>query len=308
MMSNAPNASGLSGISQPPAIAASTRPSRRSPERLAERDGPRRARVGGRQDRPADVEGDAEVGRRRAAEDGQGQVGRDLADAPLEVALVLLLGVGDPAERRAEVDPDPLRVRRAAARPASDPASSSASRPATRPNWLNRSSWRAVLGGIQASGSKSSTCAATCERNGGRIEAVDPARPASGRPAARPGTRRAGADRGDDADPGDPDPASVGHADRSVSARVGRRSSASASARALNVRQRPAGDRPGEGAVDERRERRDARPEVVVDRHATAAARAARSARSRPSRASPRRRGRTAAGASPARSRSGSAR
>ena len=31
MMSNAPNASGLSGISTPPAIAASTRPSRRSP-------------------------------------------------------------------------------------------------------------------------------------------------------------------------------------------------------------------------------------------------------------------------------------
>ncbi len=31
MMSKAPNASGLSGISQPPAMAASTRPSRRSP-------------------------------------------------------------------------------------------------------------------------------------------------------------------------------------------------------------------------------------------------------------------------------------
>ena len=30
-MSNAPNASGLSGISHPPAMAASTRPSRRSP-------------------------------------------------------------------------------------------------------------------------------------------------------------------------------------------------------------------------------------------------------------------------------------
>ncbi len=112
MMSNAPNASGLSGISQPPAIAASIRPSRRSPERLAERDGPRRARVGRREDRPADVEGDAEVGRRRAAEDGEGEVRRDRADAPLEVALVLLLRVGDAAQRRAEVDADPLRVRR----------------------------------------------------------------------------------------------------------------------------------------------------------------------------------------------------
>ena len=53
-------------------------------------------------------------------------------------------------------------------------ASSSARRPATIPNWLNRSSWRAVFGGIQASGSKSSTWAATWERNGRRVEAVDP--------------------------------------------------------------------------------------------------------------------------------------
>ncbi len=45
-------------------------------------------------------------------------------------------------------------------------ASSSASRPATSPNWLNRSSCRAVFAGIHASGSKSSTWAATCERNG----------------------------------------------------------------------------------------------------------------------------------------------
>ena len=81
------------------------------PERLAERDRARRARVGGRQDRAADVERDAEVGRRSATEDGQREIWCDLADALLEVALVLCLGVGDATERRAEVDPDPLRVR-----------------------------------------------------------------------------------------------------------------------------------------------------------------------------------------------------
>ena len=42
-------------------------------------------------------------------------------DAALEVALVLLLGVGDAAERRAEVDPDPLRVGGRRRRPAPGP-------------------------------------------------------------------------------------------------------------------------------------------------------------------------------------------
>ena len=135
-------------------------------ERLAERDRARRARVGGRQDRPADIERDAEVGRRRAAEDRQREVRCDLPDALLEIALVLFLGIGDPAERRPEIDPDPLRVRAAVRARASARRRRAPAGPATSPNWLNRSSWRAVLGGIQASGSKSSTCAATCERNG----------------------------------------------------------------------------------------------------------------------------------------------
>ncbi len=82
-------------------------------ERLAQRDRPRRARVGGRQDRAADVERDAEVGRRRAAEDRQRKVRRHLPDPLLEIALVLLLGVGDAAQRGPEVDPDPLRMRAA---------------------------------------------------------------------------------------------------------------------------------------------------------------------------------------------------
>ena len=74
-------------------------------------------------------------------------------------------------------------------------ASSSASRPATSPNWLNRSSWRAVFGGIQASGSKSSTWAATWRAERRRIEAVDPSAPASA--GSQPGAERvdAGPDR-----------------------------------------------------------------------------------------------------------------
>ena len=258
MMSNAPNASGLSGISQPPAIAASTRPSRRSPERLAERDRARRARVGGRQDRPADVERDAEVGRRRAAEDGQREVRRDRRMPLLEVALVLLLGVGDAAERRAEVDPDPLRVAPRRRRPGVSPASSSASRPATSPNWLNRSSWRAVFGGIQASGSKSSTWAATCERNGlgskrsMRLTGERPARRPA-RNASTPGARSAVMT---------PMPViqmrrrSVMAEDSPASAGLGL--VGEGLGERLERRQRPAGDRPREDAVDERREARRA--------------------------------------------------
>ena len=133
-------------------------------QRLADGDRPRGARIGGREDRPADAERDPEVRRRGTTEHGQGEVRRDLADAALEVALMLLLGVGDATERRAEVDPGPLG-RRCSPAPGTKPASSSASRPTTSPNWLNRSSERAVLGGIHASGSKSSTWAATCDRN-----------------------------------------------------------------------------------------------------------------------------------------------
>ena len=135
-------------------------------ERLAQRDRARRARVGGRQDRPADVERDAEVGRGRAAEDRQREVGRHLADPALEVARRAA-----PRHRRCRRAPSRDRSRSVPGLPPPStpgviPASSSASRPATSPNWLNRSSWRAVFGGIQASGSKSSTWAATCERNG----------------------------------------------------------------------------------------------------------------------------------------------
>src|SRR4029077_19338086 len=81
-------------------------------ERLAQRDRARGARVGGREDRSAYAQRDAEVGGRRAAEHGAREVRGGASDSPLEVALVLLLGVGDAAKGRSEIDPDPFRLRR----------------------------------------------------------------------------------------------------------------------------------------------------------------------------------------------------
>jgi len=89
-------------------------------ERLADPHRAGGARVGRRQDRAADIERDAEIGRRRTAEDGQRQGRGDLPDALLDVALVLLLGERDAAERRAEVDADALG-RRSAVRPGAKP-------------------------------------------------------------------------------------------------------------------------------------------------------------------------------------------
>ena len=191
MMSNAPNASGLernlaaAGDRRiDPAVA-------QVAERFAERHGARGARVGGRQDRPADVERDAEVGRRRAAEDGEREVRGDLADALAPGSA----RAAPPRRRcrraRSRGRSRSVRARRRRPAPGRIRASSRASRPATRPNWLNRSSWRAVLGGIQASGSKSSTWAATCERNGLgsnrsiRLTGERPARSPAGRRRAR---------------------------------------------------------------------------------------------------------------------------
>ena len=167
MMSNAPKASGLSGTSHAAGdrrvdrrrrgSRSSASPSATAPdahELAVERIGPRTSRAIPR------LAGAAPPNTASA------RFGATGLDPALEVALVLLLGVGDPAERAAEVDPDPLAGARRRASPGRSPASSRASRPATSPNWLNRSSWRAVFGGIQASGSKSSTWAATWQRNG----------------------------------------------------------------------------------------------------------------------------------------------
>ena len=112
MRSKAPNASGDSGHSTPPAIAASISPVRIAPIASPIATAPRRARVGGGQDRPADVEGDAEVGRRGPAEDGEREGGGDRSQAARQVLLVLALGERDAAQRRPEVDPDPLAIGR----------------------------------------------------------------------------------------------------------------------------------------------------------------------------------------------------
>ena len=202
------------------------------PERLADRDRTRRARVGGRQDRPADVEGDAEVGRRRPAEHGKREVRRDRLDPALEVALVLLLRVGDATERRAEIDPDPPRVGRAprARRQAGVVEREAAghqaelAEPVELPGGLGRHPGERVevvdLGRHLAA-----------ER--ARVEAIDPLDRRAG--GAQPGPERVetGPARGDDPEPGDPDAPPVGHAGGPIGVAIPPAWSASASA--LNV-------------------------------------------------------------------------
>ena len=173
MRSNAPNASGDSGHSTPPAIAASISPARIAPSASPIATAPRRARVGGRQDRPADVERDAEVRRRGPAEHREREGGGDRAQAAREVLLVLRLGEGDAAQRRPEVDPDPLAVGRpvhARHEPGvghrhAPGREAELARTGRAPRTARASMWSA--------GSKSSTWAATCDRNGRRVEAVD---------------------------------------------------------------------------------------------------------------------------------------
>ena len=137
------------------------------------------------------------------------------------------------------------------------------------PIWLNRSSRRAWSAGMKSSGSKSSTWAATCDRNGdGSNRSMRLDRRARG---PHPGTERLDADAagGHDPDAGDPDASSVGHDDGFVV-------DGAAGLDGLGERpergQRPTGDRAGEPAVDERREARDRRLERVLDRHAAPAA------------------------------------
>ena len=276
MMSKAPNASGaqrdLAATGDrriDPTLA-------QVPERLADRDRTRRARVGGRQDRPADVEGDAEVGRRRPAEHGQRQVWRDGLDPALEVALVLLLRVGDATERRAEIDPDPPRVggapraRRQAGVVEREAAGHQPelAEPVELPGRLGRHPGERVevvdLGRHLAA-----------ER--ARVEAIDPLDRRPG--GAQPGPERVetGPARGDDPEPGDPDAPPVGHAGGPIG--VGDPAGLERLGQRLERAERPARDRSREGAVDERGEEREPRPEVVLDRHpASGRRRPARSA------------------------------
>ena len=235
--------------------------------RLAERDRPRGARVRGRQDRPADVERDAEVGRRRATEHGQRQVGRDLADPALEVALVLLLRVGDAAQRGAEVDADPLRVAPRRRPPGRQPRVVERQLPGDEPELAEPVELAGGLG----------------RHPGERVEVVDLGRDLrcgtaigsnrsirlTGERAARRPARNASRPvpmAVIDADPGDPDAPPL--AQRGSSGALGH--GASGLGEGLERGQRPSRDGSREGPVDERRERRESRAEVVVDRDVAA--------------------------------------
>ena len=140
--------------------------------RLTERHRPRRAGVGGRQDRSVDAQRDAQVGGRRAPEHRQREIGGHGPDAPVEEPDVLILGIGDATQGRADVDAGAIGPG-VTTGPGVRAASAMASRPAASENWLNRSRLRAVAGSMAVSGSKSSTCAATLRPERRWVEAVD---------------------------------------------------------------------------------------------------------------------------------------
>ena len=85
-----------------------------------------------------EAQGYAQVGRRGAAKHGQGQVGRDGANAAVDVALVLLLGIRDATQRGTDVDRETIRPRTARA-PSSRSRIVDRQRPAANANWLKRS-------------------------------------------------------------------------------------------------------------------------------------------------------------------------
>ena len=216
-------------------------------QRLAERDRARRARVRGRQDRPAHVERDAEVGRRRAAEDREREVRRDLADPALEVALVLLLGVGDAAERRAEVDADPLRVAPPPSTPGRQPRVVEREPAGDQPELAEPVELAGRLGRHPGERVEVVDLGRDLRAERARVEAVDPLDRRAAGAQAGPERVATGPDGGDDPDPGDPDAPSVGHGRRFVGAAI-RTRPASASASALNV----ASVRPAIGRVKAR--------------------------------------------------------
>ena len=167
---------------------------------------PNASELRGTSDRAVDAEGDPQVGRRRAAEDGQGERRADGANPALEVALVLLLGIDDPAQRAAQVDPDPLRARR----------------PTLARHEL-RVGERHLAGGqpelaepIELAGSLGLHVVERLEvvdlgrdlrAERARVEAVDSLDRRAAGPKAGPERRQPGPDGGDQADPGDPHPA-----------------------------------------------------------------------------------------------------
>ena len=110
MMSNAPNASGTERDLDAPGDRGVDLAVPDGAQRLADGHRAAGARVRRREDGPADVEGDPEVGRRGAAEHRKRERRRDGLDAAFEVALVLRFGERDATQCAAEIDADALRV------------------------------------------------------------------------------------------------------------------------------------------------------------------------------------------------------
>ena len=152
-----------------------------------------------------DAQRDPEVGRGRSAEDGQREGRADRPDAAVEVALVLLLGEGDPAERTAEVDPDPLRA---------DPVVRSGRQAGVREGLPARDEAE-LAEPVELSGGLRVHVVERVEvvdlgrdlrPERRRIEPVDPADRRTAGPQPGPEGLDPGADRRDQADAGDPDP------------------------------------------------------------------------------------------------------
>ena len=173
------------------------------------------------------------------------------------------------APRRTRCRPARSRGRSRSARrsaappsPGTRPASAIAIRPVARPNCENRSSARTARASMWSAGSKSSTWAATCDRNGDgskrsmRLTGDAFAR----RPVAE--RRQPGADRRDHPEPGDPDLATA-------SSHVRHATSPSSVARASASACIVASVRPAIGRVNTRSTNAanagDARAEVVRD-------------------------------------------
>ena len=166
MMSNAPNASGDSGHSTPPAIAASISPFRIAPIASPIATAPEAHELAVERIGPRTSSAMPEVGRRGAAEHREREGRGDRSQAAVEVLLVLRFGERDAAQRGPEVDPDPVGLGRAA--DAGHEAGVGHRHAPGREAELRepvegRATARASM---WSAGSKSSTCAATWDRNG----------------------------------------------------------------------------------------------------------------------------------------------
>ncbi len=169
-----------------------------------------RAGVRRREDRAADVEGDAEVRRRRSTEHGEREVRGDGPDAACEIALVLGLGVRDAAEGAAEIDPDAFPLR-GAGNAGREPRVLERQPPGNQPELaepleLPRGLRRHVVESVEVVDLGGDLRA---ERRW--IEAVDPANRRSASPHAVPERHPARPDRRDDAETGDPDATRPAH-------------------------------------------------------------------------------------------------